>query len=203
MLMTDSPSTEELILDAAEELFAEKGFEGVSIRDIVNKAGVNVASINYHFGCKKDLIRTVLKRRTDIMNKSRLQMLEMVSDKKDLEQIFRAFISPAFELSRDTSNRGPLFLKLAGRIMGDANKEISETLQDVFQNVLDKFREALIFACPQISPAQISIRFFFIIGAMAHTLLHSDFIKKISEKNFDSNMIEKNLIEFSVKSFRK
>lgn len=46
-------STKEKILDVAEGLFAEYGFNDTSLRTITSKAGVNLASVNYHFGDKK------------------------------------------------------------------------------------------------------------------------------------------------------
>ncbi len=55
-------STKEKILDVAEGLFAEYGFNDTSLRTITSKAGVNLASVNYHFGDKKTLVRAVLNR---------------------------------------------------------------------------------------------------------------------------------------------
>ena len=200
--MSENLPTEELILNAAEELFAEQGFEAISIRDIVSRAGVNVASINYHFGCKKDLIITVLKRRTEKMNRVRLERLGYIKDKKNLEEIMEAFISPAFDLSRDTKNRGHLFLKLAGRIMGESNPEIRKALEDVFEEVIEKFMQALKVACPKLSNEELSHKFFFVIGAMAHSLLHNDFLKKLSGQSSNSQALEKSLISFAVNSFK-
>ena len=51
---------QERLLDAAEALFAERGFEAVSLRDITLEAGANVAAVNYHFGGKENLIGAVL-----------------------------------------------------------------------------------------------------------------------------------------------
>ena len=53
--------TRDAIIKAAVILFAEKGFEGTSVRDIVAKAGVNQAAINYHFKGKSGLYLEVLK----------------------------------------------------------------------------------------------------------------------------------------------
>src|SRR5207247_1481706 len=60
--MNELKDTRSRILDVAEELFSEQGFDRVSIRDITNKARVNLAAINYHFGSKEDLIAAILKR---------------------------------------------------------------------------------------------------------------------------------------------
>ena len=57
-------STKTRILDAAEELFAARGYHGVSLRDITHAAGVEVALANYHFGPKEELFRQVVTRRS-------------------------------------------------------------------------------------------------------------------------------------------
>ena len=58
-------TTMERILDAAELLFADKGFEETSLRTITSKAKVNLAAVNYHFGSKKTLIQAVFSRFLD------------------------------------------------------------------------------------------------------------------------------------------
>ena len=55
-------STSQRILDHAEQLFADKGFNETSLRAITSAAGVNIASVNYHFGSKKNLIQAVFNR---------------------------------------------------------------------------------------------------------------------------------------------
>ena len=52
--MANAQTTKLKILDAAEELFAQSGFSETSLRQITNKAEVNLASVNYHFGSKKE-----------------------------------------------------------------------------------------------------------------------------------------------------
>lgn len=54
--MANRSDTKTRILDAAEKLFAERGFSETSLRLITSKAEVNLASVNYHFGSKKELI---------------------------------------------------------------------------------------------------------------------------------------------------
>ena len=64
--MANRSDTKTRILDAAEKLFAERGFSETSLRLITSKAEVNLASVNYHFGSKKELIRAVLARYLDV-----------------------------------------------------------------------------------------------------------------------------------------
>lgn len=54
--------TVDRILDAAEELFADRGFAETSLRMITSRAKVNLAAVNYHFGSKKSLIQAVFAR---------------------------------------------------------------------------------------------------------------------------------------------
>jgi len=65
--------TQTRILDVAEELFMQHGFEGASMRMLTAKAGVNLAAINYHFGSKDALIEAVFRRRLDPMNSGRIE----------------------------------------------------------------------------------------------------------------------------------
>ncbi len=64
------------ILDAAEDLFIEHGFEAMSLRQITSHADVNLAAVNYHFGSKEALIHSMLARRLDRLNVERLNLLD-------------------------------------------------------------------------------------------------------------------------------
>ena len=99
--------TRQKILDSAEVLFAEHGFGEVSVRQVVQAAEVNVASIHYYFGSKDALIEEVLSRRLAPLNEERLRQLteyESAAGKEgrtlSLEDVLYALISPAIRLSR-------------------------------------------------------------------------------------------------------
>src|SRR6058998_1049074 len=68
-------ATKQRILDTAESLFMEHGFEATSLRSITAAAGVNLAAVNYHFGSKDELFQSVLTRRLDPMNQERVDLL--------------------------------------------------------------------------------------------------------------------------------
>ena len=61
-------STKDRILGAAEELFAQHGFGGTSLRQVTSRADVNIAAVNYHFGSKENLVNEVFRRRMDEMS---------------------------------------------------------------------------------------------------------------------------------------
>lgn len=97
----------ERILDGAEELFAEKGFFGASIRDITEHAGVRLAGINYHFGTKEELFRDVLLRRAVDLSAERLRLLGEVphegSAPRRTRAIVGAFVTPVLKRAADDS----------------------------------------------------------------------------------------------------
>src|SRR6187431_1863068 len=98
--------TKTRLLDAAESLFMEHGFEATSLRAITAAAGVNLASVNYHFGSKEELFQAVLTRRLDPMNQERLDLLtrlehEAGSAPLRCDRILSAMFVPALRLARD------------------------------------------------------------------------------------------------------
>jgi len=100
----------ENILDHAEELFAERGFFGASIRDITEHADVRLAAVNYHFGTKEELFRDVILRRARVLHAARLEMLARVprsgTQEARTRAIVEAFVLPAVERAvRDASFR--------------------------------------------------------------------------------------------------
>src|SRR5574340_767840 len=101
-----SAGTKDRILDAAERLFAEHGFNGTSLRMITAAADVNLAAVNYHFRSKETLIEAVYKRRIGPANEKRLRMLDEYEAAAGdgavpVENILRALVAPMLELRAD------------------------------------------------------------------------------------------------------
>src|SRR4051812_40302542 len=117
------------ILDAAEELFMQHGFEGASMRLLTAKAGVNLAAVNYHFGSKHALIEAVFRRRLDPMNTARIAALDRLE--KDAgarplsaEAVIRAFVGVSLRMMEDTKSGGRNFVRLLGRTYTEPTKPI-------------------------------------------------------------------------------
>ena len=96
-------STKDRILGAAEELFAQFGFAGTSLRQVTSRADVNIAAVNYHFGSKENLVNEVFRRRMDEMSALRLAQLHaaVAQPSFDLERILAAFVAPALAMAQD------------------------------------------------------------------------------------------------------
>src|ERR1700742_1796975 len=55
-------ATRDRLLDAAERLFAEHGYQATTMRGLTAEAEANIAAVNYHFGCKQSLLEAVVHR---------------------------------------------------------------------------------------------------------------------------------------------
>lgn len=165
--------TKERILLVAERLFAEKGVEGASLRDITEKAGVNLASVNYHFGSKDSLISAVFARYFTPMNKDRLALLDVVERKAGdgpppLEAVMDAYIRPVVVHGIDP--RHGEFMRLAGRCLSEPASHIAKYVLPHFEDLIVRFDDVVSRCLPSLSPDEIFWRMNFILGALHHTL---------------------------------
>src|SRR5579859_5859845 len=111
--------TKQRILDSAERLFSDHGFEGTSLRTIIADAKVNLAAIHYHYRSKEALLDAVILRRLEPINRQRLELLDAceraAGDKPaTLEAVIEAFLAPALRVALDRD--GTSFARLMGRI---------------------------------------------------------------------------------------
>jgi AcrR family transcriptional regulator len=202
--MISARDTQSRILDAAEYLFGEQGLERVSIRDITERAKVNVAAINYHFGSKNDLIAAVLERRLQPLNAARLQMLAEVEQKAcsrgaPVEQIVQALVLPTIGCC--VGDSGAL-AKLTARCITESGPEIEAFLMKHFEPVASRFENAFLKALPELSRSDVYWRMKFAFGALHHWLLTRDrFIPAWAEKASLDNQVRK-LIAFISAGFR-
>lgn len=189
--LRDSPgpsATKERLLDAAEALFMEHGFEATSMRVITTAAGANLAAANYHFGSKEVLFQAVLTRRLDPMNQQRVQLLDRFERETGpeplrCERILAALFIPALRLARDPERGGTNFLRLLGRAYADPAPFIRQFLSDQYAQMIARFKDAFGRALPHLPRKELSWRLHFIMGALSYTLAGTDALKIIAELN--------------------
>jgi AcrR family transcriptional regulator len=180
--------TKDRILDTAEALFLEHGFEATSLRTITAAADVNLAAVNYHFGSKEELFQAVLTRRLDPMNQARVDMLSRFEAKAApeplaCERILIALLYPALEIARDRRRGGKDFLRLLGRAYADPAPFIRRFLSEQYAVMIARFKAAFGRALPHLPRKELSWRLHFIMGALSYTLAGTDALKLIAELN--------------------
>ena len=177
--------TKNRILDAAETLFMEHGFEATSLRQITALAEVNLAAVSYHFGSKEELFESVLTRRLDPMNRERIALLtrferEAAPEVLSCERILTAMFIPALELARDRQRGGQNFLRLLGRAYADPAPFIRRFLSEQYAVMIARFKGAFGRALPHLPKKELSWRLHFVMGALSYTLAGTDALKMIA-----------------------
>jgi AcrR family transcriptional regulator len=177
--------TRDRILNAAEALFMQHGFEATSMRAITAEAGVNLAAVNYHFGSKERLIEEVFSRRLTGLNAERLRLLdelEAEADGKPLppERIIEAFFGVALRLSQDVEHGGRTFVRLLGRAYTEPARFIRDYLAGQYAEVLARFKKALVRSLPQLPTDELIWRMHFMFGTMSYTIAGTDALQLIA-----------------------
>jgi len=198
-------NTQNRVLDAAERLFAEQGFEGASIRAIVDAANVNLAAVHYHFKSKEALLEAVLLRRISVINEARLKSLDAAEaaaapNAPSVEAVVRAFIIPTVECAQ-RDETGATFVQLMSRMFTEPKFSMTDFLGRKSGDAMSRFTAALTRALPQMPAEVVMWRAFFAIGAMHHLLCSPGKIDLLSKglRNTTSDAdMTSYLIEFSV-----
>lgn len=198
-------STRQRILGAAEELFAERGFAGASLRQVTAAAKVNLAAVNYHFGSKDKLIEEVLRRRLDELNHGRLEKLGAVESDGNatLEALLDAFITPALELSLDRRG-GPTFMRILARAFAEHNSNLRTFLSDNYGGVLKEFAAAFARLLPGLGRDELYWRLDIAVGALTYAMAGFGMIQRRggeSEREHREQMA-KHLINFAAAGLR-
>jgi AcrR family transcriptional regulator len=169
-------ATKAAVLSTAERLFALNGFRNVSVRDITAEAGVNLASVNYHFGSKDGLLFEIFRRRTAELNRERARMLHEASarhaGRPPVREILTALIAPPLRWSEPMSSR-----RIAMQFIIRARSEGTEAVREVLRtdvSHLRRFADALIAARPDLAPEDIYWRLHFTLG-MIHNNRFAEF----------------------------
>jgi AcrR family transcriptional regulator len=169
-------ATKAAVFTTAERLFALNGFQNVSVRDITAAAGVNLASVNYHFGSKDALLFEIFRRRTAELNRERARMLHQAADRHDgkptVRDILTAYFEPPLRWSNPAHERR-ISVQFIIRSRSEGTEAMKEALSTDVSH-LRRFADALIGALPQLPPEEIYWRLHFALG-MLHNNRFAEF----------------------------
>ena len=180
-----SHDTRDRILDIAERLFMESGYEATSMRMITGAAEVNLAAVNYHFGSKEALLREVFRRRLSWLNRERLEALDKLEAQAagaplKPSQILEAFFGTLLRMGEDESLGGMTFLRLLGRTLTEPAEFIRTFFAGEYAQVIDRYKRALFRALPDVPKAEIVWRLHFMLGAMSYAIAGTDVLEVVT-----------------------
>jgi len=178
------------ILDAAELLFTEQGFEATTLRQITAAAAVNLAAVNYHFGSKEALIREVFRRRLTWLNQQRLKELDRLEAEAGgaplkPSRILEVFFGVALNMAADREGGGRTFMRLLGRTYTKPSEFVRGFLAEEYAAVVARFKAALIRALPDVPAEEILWRFHFMLGAVSYAISGTDALHVVAEGALD------------------
>ena len=201
--------TKEHILDAAERLISEKGIDAVSLRSITAAADVNLAAVHYHFGSKEGLVRKVFARRVEGLNRDRLAQLTAAEERAGdgplaVEDVLRSLYEPAFRLFQQHPD-GRMFVRICGRLYAEPAAYVQEHVDQLFEQVVKRFTAAFERALPGVNELDRSWGVHFAVGAMIHTMLDSERLKRFTDGVCDPADVEtaiEEMVRFSAAGLR-
>ena len=177
-------TTRDRILDAAEELFATNGFDGVSVRQIMGSAEADVSLAYYHFKSKRDLFDQVMLRRAEILNDIRLKALEAVEerhpdDAPTVEEIIGAFVNPLLDLLEREHDEWTNYMRLVAQI-NSSSQWGGELMTLYFDPLVKRFLEALRVALPDCDEQDLFWSYHMLSGALTLTLAETGRLDNLS-----------------------
>jgi AcrR family transcriptional regulator len=199
--------TKALVFAAAERLFAVHGFQKVSVRDITAEAGVNLASVNYHFGSKDTLLFEIFRTRTAELNRARARMLHEASDRHQgtppVHDILEALIAPPVRWLAPGSDRR-ISLQFLIRARGEGTEAMREALRSDVSH-LRRFADALLAARPDLPPEEVYWRLHFVLGLIHNNrFAELDRLHTLSEgltAEDDTDLLIKRMVDFAEVGF--
>jgi AcrR family transcriptional regulator len=163
------------LLEAAEELIAARGVDGVSVRAVNTAAGANVAAVHYHFGSKEALVDAVLTRRMGELTARRIALLDALVDepRPGVRGVVAALVVPIAEFASEPRGRGRTYVRFLAALdaAGHAwRQRMGEAFAPQYEHVVRELERAL----PDVPPAVVSFRLGLVSTALLSTLADPD-----------------------------
>ena len=197
------------ILDAAEELFAEHGFDGVTIRQVTRKANVDVALAHYYFGNKRGLFDSVFLRRAAIINDARLKAIDDYQiasgpSGATVEGFLHAFLDPVMERWAHGGPGWKNYLAIVAQV-NNTPKWGGETMARYFDPVIHRLIDALRGIMPGAHDIDLYWCYQFLSGTLTLTFAETGRIDLLSSgvcRSGDYDAVKPRMAAFAAAGFR-
>ena len=177
------------LMESAMVLFAEKGIDAVSLRDITTRAGTNVSSIKYHFGSREALIDEIAVLLLSPINQERLFRLNELESQRNpsVQVVLKALFDPLVDSLKSSPISASLYLKLIGRLLGDHSKNFPPFLREQLHEITKIFLRLIKKIRPKYSSKDALLRLQFSFGVLLSSMVHSEFVNRSPEENCSEN----------------
>ncbi|GAB4388288.1 MAG: TetR family transcriptional regulator [Thermodesulfovibrionales bacterium] len=200
----DDKTTRQKLLEAGESLFLKRGYEGVSVRELSEKAGVNSALINYHFQGKRNLYREVFRKRLAEIGAKRMAALEEAVGEggtPDLARVIRAYVS-GFLGEMLSSRDMERLLDIVSREMSHSGIATDIMVKEIAAPLHRLLKDAIKRARPHLSDEKASLCIISVTGQMFHFVRAREIIKRITGHGYTKEFVDEvveHITEFSLR----
>jgi AcrR family transcriptional regulator len=197
-------NTVDKILDAAQELFAERGFAETSLRMITSKAGVNLAAVNYHFGSKEALIQATFSRFLTPFSREFKEQLnayikQVGEENVDIAHMIAVLAASAQVVAERNDQSVAIFMRLMGLAYAQAQSHLRNYLKEHYSDVFKPFMRTLKTACPEMTPIEWFWRIHFVLGTLAFTMSSVDSLQAMAANDLSVDSQFKDMISYLAK----
>jgi len=200
MKLVSDAGTREKLVAAAERLFAERGYTGVTVRGIAAAAGVNWSLVGYYFRGKEGLLAEVYRRHCGSLNDERLKLL---SRARTLDEVIEAFVRPA--LAEIGSTGRSSFSRLRAILAAEDSTLLDTLVAENFDLSSQTFIAALQKRLPALPREEVLWRFHFMLGTIYYSVASPQRIKVFSRGRCDPGDLDatvRHLVPFLAAAFR-
>ena len=194
------------LLDAAEQLFAERGFYGVTTRQVATSAHADDALIYYHFKNKWGLFNAAFERRARVLiaarHDSMVAYMASSGANIDTHGVIAAFINPMIELSQNGDPGWKSYFALVAQL--DNTPWGGEIIHRVFDSSVHELVDILQTALPGIPKRELYWAYNFLAGAMMLALSETERVDRLSDgmcRAKDLDAVRARLVNFCAGGF--
>ncbi len=191
------------LLDAAEKLFCDRGFDETSVRDLTNEASCNVAAVNYHFGNKENLYKQMFKRHLErVFNFHKENIKKVMSaENPTVEKLIESLVRPTLEHSAQKQGQMSM-LKLTIRESLNPQFKKEVVALETIKEFLTEIQKALLILFPQLDAEKAMLCVYSLEGLVIHPMLFSDFYYEITPELRIEELIQ-HIVTFAAEGIRK
>jgi AcrR family transcriptional regulator len=192
-------NSRDAILDAAERLFANSGFDGTSMRSIAEAACVAQGLLHYHFGTKERLFAEMFTRRSEAINAARIERLDSLFAREvpSLEEVLDTLLRPLIELGHDETRGGSYFSRLVVSVAADRDQRSWALIADNYDPVARRFISALMRILPGLEETDAVRGYLFVIGVGMTIMAPTGRLNRLSANRCDDADID-SMVEHAV-----